>query len=61
MRGIGNLREPFLSFSNLYTAWKKAFRSTKTAEAYEYSFHLERNLFALQAKIVLFNFKHSIY
>ena len=48
MHRIGNLREAFLSFSNLYTAWKKAFRSTKTAESYEYSFHLERNLFALQ-------------
>ena len=51
MRRIGNLREPFLSFSNLYTAWKKAFRSTKTAKAYEYSFHLERNLFALHAEL----------
>jgi len=51
MRRIGNLRETFLSFSNLYAAWKKAFKSTKTAEAYEYSFHLERNLFALQAEL----------
>ena len=52
MQRIGNLRETFLSFSNLHTAWKKAFKSTKTAEAYEYSFHLERNLFALQEELV---------
>ena len=51
MRRIGNIWGPFLSFANLYSAWKKAFRSTRTAEAYEYSFHLERNLFELQAKL----------
>ncbi len=51
MQRIGNLKEQFLSFENIYKAWKKAFKSTKTIEAYEYSFHLEKNLFELQEKL----------
>lgn len=51
MQRIGDLKKKFLSFGNLYSAWKKAFKSTKSYEAYEYSFQLENNLYKLQKEL----------
>lgn len=51
MRRVGNLWERFLSFENLYRAWKLAFASTKSPESYAFSFHLEKELFSLQEEL----------
>ena len=51
MRRVSNLWEGFISFENLYRAWKRAFASTKSSESYAFSFHLEKELFTLQEKL----------
>jgi retron-type reverse transcriptase len=49
MRRIGNLKEPFLSFDNFYSAFKKAYRATKN---YAFAFHVDRELFRLQDEFI---------
>jgi retron-type reverse transcriptase len=51
MQRVGNVWEGFLSFENLYRAWKRAFTSTKSPESYAFSFHLEKELFTLQEEL----------
>ncbi len=51
MRRVGSLWNDFISFENLYRGWRRAFRSTKTAEAFSFTFHLERELFLLQDEL----------
>jgi retron-type reverse transcriptase len=45
MRRTGGLKEQFLSFENLYGAYKKAYRATKN---YAFAFHVDRELLRLQ-------------
>jgi retron-type reverse transcriptase len=45
MRRTGGLKEQFLSFENLYEAYKKAYRATKN---YAFAFHADRELLRLQ-------------
>lgn len=52
MRQVENLWEPFVSFENLYSAWRKAFRSTKNTESCQFAFELDRQLFALQTELI---------
>jgi retron-type reverse transcriptase len=61
MQRVGNLKTHFISFENLFLAWIKAFRATKTNEAYEYSYYLERNLFSLQEQLYSGKYKPSDY
>ena len=61
MQRIGNLKERFLSFQNLYSAWRKAFRSTKTYESYKFTFTLEKGLFKLQEELRSGNYRPGDY
>lgn len=51
MRRAGNLKEKFLSFENLYTAYKKARKGTKNYAADKFAFNAERELLALQEEL----------
>lgn len=51
MRRIGNLKEEFLDFTNLYFAYGKAFRGTKSPEAYAFAFQAEGEIFRLQKEL----------
>jgi retron-type reverse transcriptase len=51
MRRVGNLKESFLSFENLYAGYKKAFKATKNYSACEFTFNLERELFLLKEEL----------
>lgn len=52
MKRIGNLFPQFVSFSNLYLAWKKARRGAHgKAQATAFEFHLETRLFDLQDRL----------
>ena len=52
MRRIGNLKESFLSFENLYSGYKKAFKATKNYSACEFTFNLDKELLLLQEELV---------
>jgi len=51
MQRVGVLKEKFLSFENLYTAYKKAYRSTKNYTSYKFTFHVEKELLLLQKEL----------
>ena len=51
MQRIGNRKDNFLAFENLYLAYKKAFKRTKTKEAYAFAYHVEREIFKLQDEL----------
>jgi retron-type reverse transcriptase len=51
MRRIGCLKESFLTFDNLYAAFRKAYRGTKNNDSYKFCFHLERELFHLRDEL----------
>ncbi len=61
MRRVGSLKEDFLSFANLYHAYRKAFRATKSEEASAFSFHLEEELFTLQKELDLEQYQPGAY
>ncbi len=48
MKRVGGLWEQFCSFENLYYAFKKAFRSTKTDESFRFAYNLVQNLSDIQ-------------
>lgn len=51
MRRTGNLKESFLSFENLYTGYKKAFKATKNYSACEFTFNLDKELLLLRNEL----------
>lgn len=51
MRRTGRLKEAFLSFENLYSAFKKAFKGTKNYAAFQFAFQAERELFRLREEL----------
>lgn len=51
MQRIGGLKEKFLYFENLYTAYKKAYLVTKNYSSYRFAFHVEEELFVLQKEL----------
>ncbi len=51
MRRVGYLYEPMCSFEHLGKAFRAAFRGTKTAESYCWSFYQERRLLELSAQL----------
>jgi retron-type reverse transcriptase len=51
MQRTGNLKEEFLSFENLYAAYKKAYRGTKSYQAYEFAFNADREILRLQSEL----------
>ncbi len=51
MRRIGKLKESFLSFENLYSGYKKAFKATKNYSACEFTFNLEKELLLLKEEL----------
>ena len=51
MRRVGGLRAQFLAFENLYLAFRKSFRATKSYEAHRFYFYAERELFKLQKEL----------
>lgn len=51
MRRVGNLKETFLSFENIYSGYKKAFKATKNYSACEFTFNLEKELFLLKEEL----------
>jgi len=51
MKRTGNLKESFLSFENLYSGYKKAFKATKNHSACEFTFNLDKELFLLQEEL----------
>jgi len=51
MRRTGNLKESFLSFENLYTGYKKAFKATKNYSACEFTFNLDKELLLLRHEL----------
>ena len=61
MRRVGKLKEPFLSFGNLYLAFRKGWKATKTYEAQRFYFHLERELLKLQEELTVQTYQPSDY
>lgn len=51
MQRIGSLKESFLSFENLYTAYKKAYRGTKSYQSYGFAFNADREILLLQSEL----------
>jgi len=51
MQRIGHLKESFLSFANLYAAYKKAYRGTKSYQSYAFAFNADRELLLLQSEL----------
>jgi retron-type reverse transcriptase len=51
MQRVGGLKEKFLFFENLYTAYKKAYLVTKSYSSYKFAFHVEKELFLLQKEL----------
>jgi retron-type reverse transcriptase len=51
MQRVGNLKESFLSFANLYVAYKKAYRGTKSYQTYAFAFNVDRELLLLQSEL----------
>jgi RNA-directed DNA polymerase len=61
MRRIGNLKCSFLSFENLFRAYKKAFKSTKNYEACIFTFNIEKELLLLQEELDTGNYLPGDY
>ena len=53
MKRVGGLWEQFCSFENLYHAFKKAFRSTKTDESFRFAYNLVQNLSDIQQALTM--------
>lgn len=51
MKRQGGQAELLFSFENLYLAFKKAFRATKTAESFYFAYHVENEIFSLQSDL----------
>ena len=52
MRRKGYLKEEFLSFANLFSAYKKAYKSTKNYTSYEFTFYVEREILQLKNDLI---------
>ena len=61
MRRINNLKKPFLAFENLYLAFRKAWRATKTYEAQKFYFYLEQELLKLQDELTMGGYQPGDY
>ena len=51
MQRIGGLKEQFLSFDNLYLAFKKAYTGTKSRQSYEFFFNADREIWKLREEL----------
>lgn len=51
MRRTGDLKESFLSFENLYSGYKKAFKATKNYSACKFTFNLDKELLLLRQEL----------
>ncbi len=51
MQRVGNLKDIFLSFENLYSAYKKACRGTKSYQAYAFAFNADREILRLKREL----------
>lgn len=61
MRRVGSLWDGIISFDNLYRAWRHAFRSTKTPEAFAFTFNVEKELFFLQEELGNYTYQPGGY
>lgn len=61
MQRTGNLKEKFLSFENLYVAYKKAYRGTKNYSSYCFAFNADRELLQLQDELAAGTYKPGDY
>ena len=61
MRRIGNLKKKFLSFENLYSGYKNAFKATKNYTSYKFTFNIEKELFLLQEELSSGNYMPHKY
>ena len=62
MKRYGNLFDQFLSFTNLFSAYRKARKGTaRKRSTLAFSFHLERELFELQKALHAGTYKPSPY
>ncbi|MCX6112555.1 MAG: reverse transcriptase/maturase family protein, partial [Proteobacteria bacterium] len=61
MQRVGTLKEKFLTFENLYTAYKKAYRSTKNYTSHKFTFHVEKELLLLQKDLTEENYVPGEY
>lgn len=61
MQRVGKLKESFLSFANLYVAYKKAFRGTKNYQAYVFAFDADRELLILKQELTDNTYKPGDY
>ncbi len=51
MQRIGNLKDTFLSFENLYEAFKKAYKGTKNYRSYAFAFNADREILRLKREL----------
>lgn len=51
MQRTGNLKSSFLSFSNIYEAYKKAYKGTKSYQSYAFAFNADREILILQKEL----------
>ena len=51
MQRVAFLKDKFLSFDNLYLAYKKAYRGTKNYSSYVFAFNIEKELFFLKEEL----------
>jgi len=61
MQRAGNLKEVFLSFANLYAAYKKAYRGTKSGGSYTFDFNADRELLLLKRELTDDSYKPGNY
>jgi len=61
MRRIGNLWERFISYKNLYEAFKKAFKGTDSIEADRFYYNLEYELVCIKNHLKKNTYKPDAY
>lgn len=61
MRRVGGLRERFLDFANLYDAFRKAFRATRSEESYCFYLELDRMLQTLRGELAEGSYQPGTY
>lgn len=61
MQRAGSLKEGFLSFENLYAAYKKAYRGTKSYQSYAFAFNADQELLLIQRELMAGSYNPGDY
>ena len=61
MKRFGCLKENFLTFENLFFAFKKAYKGTKNYSAYKFAFYADKEIFQLREELMSNEYKPGDY